>query len=75
MIESAHFDRSQTGSASHASEEARVEPTQLYDLAVLALVAHAPAADANADFGRCCNCGKHWPCTTIRLAARIRDGF
>lgn len=74
MIESAKFDRSQTGRASQP-DETLIEPSRLYDLAVLALVAHAPRTDANADSSRCCNCGKRWPCTTIRLAARIRDGF
>ncbi|MET9267008.1 hypothetical protein [Amycolatopsis sp. NPDC004079] len=47
------------------------EPTQLYSLLVLALSLHAqhPASD------RCEDCAEVWPCDTVRLAFRLREGF
>lgn len=47
------------------------EPAQLYSLILLALSLHAqhPATD------RCEDCVEIWPCPTVRLAYRLREGF
>ncbi len=47
------------------------EPAQLYSLILLALSLHAqhPATD------RCEDCAEVWPCKTVRLAYRLREGF
>lgn len=47
------------------------EPAQLYSLLTLTFVKHTPVA-----VGNWCNaCGALWPCTEVRLAFRLREGF
>lgn len=59
-----------------AVPEPRVpEPVQLYSLVVFALATHAPYPDTSAYAGHCVDCGHSWPCATVRLAARLREGF
>lgn len=47
------------------------EPVQLYGLIVLTFVLHIPVTAG----GTCGQCGEVWPCTKIRLAYRLREGF
>lgn len=54
------------------AQEPRIpEPAQLYALVLLTLSLHAkhPATD------RCEDCAAVWPCTKVRLAYRLREGF
>lgn len=46
------------------------EPRQLYNLIVLALLLHEPAAG-----GMCRTCAHPWSCDQLRLAWRLREGF
>lgn len=46
------------------------EPSRLYNLIVLALLLHTPAA-----FSHCRSCRQPWPCEQVRLAYRLREGF
>jgi hypothetical protein len=47
------------------------EPTQFDSLTILRRYLHA----ANPGGTLCTNCGADWPCESVRLAARLRDGF
>jgi hypothetical protein len=56
------------------------EPAQLYDRIVFTLVLHGHGdlvvrLDGTPDFGGCVQCGDPWPCTQVRLAFRLREGF
>jgi hypothetical protein len=60
-------------SASEAShEDGRVpEPGKLYCLIMLAFFLHTP----HPVFGGCICCAEQWPCTQLRLAYRLLEGF
>jgi hypothetical protein len=47
------------------------EPRALYELLRLTFEQHRPAAST----GQCAACGSRWPCQTVRLAFRLREGF
>ncbi|WP_143202422.1 hypothetical protein [Amycolatopsis sp. CB00013] len=47
------------------------EPAQLYSLITLTFVLHEPDPEA----GDCVCCAAAWPCTTVRQAYRLREGF
>ncbi|MFB9726883.1 hypothetical protein [Haloechinothrix salitolerans] len=49
------------------------EPVLLYELICLALLLHRPGG-ARPDT-HCDQCGKPWPCSQVRLACRLREGF
>ncbi len=46
------------------------EPVQLYALITLYLATHTPDA-----LERCIRCDRVWPCGSVRLAYRLREGF
>lgn len=52
-----------------ATETQTPEPTQLYELICQTFVSHVPHA------GTCSLCKKQWPCNSMRLAFRLREGF
>lgn len=54
-----------------ATIERLPEPAQLYSLVVLTFVLHEPEP-ASDD---CACCADPWPCETVRLAYRLREGF
>jgi hypothetical protein len=47
------------------------EPAQLYCLIGLTFVLHIPVTAGST----CGRCGERWPCTKVRLAFRLREGF
>lgn len=47
------------------------QPTQLYSLITLTFVLHEP----DPATGDCACCESAWPCETVRLAYRLREGF
>ncbi|TVT31258.1 hypothetical protein FNH05_28465 [Amycolatopsis rhizosphaerae] len=47
------------------------EPAQLYSLIVLTLARHRP----DSGDGPCEVCRQRWPCDSVRLAYRLREGF
>lgn len=54
------------------------EPAQLYCLVGLALVLHEPVPAFLRDQPGeriCAQCGSPWPCPSILLAFRLREGF
>jgi hypothetical protein len=53
------------------SEPRLPEPAALYSLIALALVLHAPVTNGSV----CGQCAADWPCSQVRLAYRLREGF
>lgn len=51
------------------------EPVQLYSLLTFYLSVHVPVPDTSPFSGRCSCCGQCWPCVSVRLAYRLREGF
>ncbi|MFJ8815270.1 hypothetical protein [Amycolatopsis thermoflava] len=47
------------------------QPVQLYTLLAFTLDLHGPLASG----GRCEACSEPWPCESVRLAYRLREGF
>lgn len=47
------------------------EPAQLYSLVLLALSLHPQHPTTS----QCESCAAAWPCDTVRLAYRLREGF
>lgn len=47
------------------------EPAQLYGLIVLTFFLHIPVTAGDI----CGQCGERWPCSRVRLAFRLREGF
>jgi hypothetical protein len=64
--------KSQAGQVDRAQDP---EPVQLYRLLTLYLAAHAPFPDTHPLHGRCSCCEQFWPCVSVRLAYRLREGF
>ncbi|MBE1575444.1 hypothetical protein H4W30_002491 [Amycolatopsis roodepoortensis] len=60
---------------SRANRSQDPEPVQLYSLLTLYLAVHAPFPDTDPLHGRCSCCGQVWPCVSVRLAYRLREGF
>lgn len=47
------------------------EPVQLYHLIVLTFLLHVPTCSPEV----CACCDRAWPCSQVRLAFRLREGF
>jgi hypothetical protein len=54
-----------------ATEPRVPEPAPLYSLIALALVLHIPVTQGSV----CGQCADNWPCSQVRLAYRLREGF
>jgi hypothetical protein len=47
------------------------EPAQLYSVIGLTFTVHVPVTQG----GPCRHCAQVWPCESVRLAFRLREGF